>query len=60
MAEEGGRLPWRHRVSLRLRITLLTALVVAIAVLMRRQWLWYVSVLAGAIGVYFLVHGLYM
>jgi hypothetical protein len=34
--------------------------VVAIAVLMRRQWLWYVSVLAGAIGVYFLVHGLYM
>jgi hypothetical protein len=32
MAEEGGWLPWRHRVSLRLRITLLTALVVAIAV----------------------------
>jgi signal transduction histidine kinase len=32
MAEEGDRLPWRHRVSLRLRITLLTALVVAIAV----------------------------
>ena len=32
MAEAGGRLPWRHRVSLRLRITLLTALVVAVAV----------------------------
>ncbi len=32
MAEEGDRLPWRHRVSLRLRITLLTALVVALAV----------------------------
>ena len=32
MSEEGDRLPWWHRVSLRLRITLLTALVVAIAV----------------------------
>jgi signal transduction histidine kinase len=32
MAEEGGRLAWLHRVSLRLRITLLTALVVALAV----------------------------
>jgi hypothetical protein len=34
--------------------------VVAIAVLMRRQWLWYVSVIAGAVGVFFLIHGLYM
>ncbi len=32
MAEEADRLPWWHRVSLRMRITLLTALVVAIAV----------------------------
>ncbi len=32
MSEDGDTLPWRHRVSLRLRITLLTALVVAIAV----------------------------
>ncbi|HEY4232043.1 MAG TPA: DUF4337 family protein [Lacipirellulaceae bacterium] len=34
--------------------------VVAIAVLMRKQWLWYVSVLAGAIGALFLLRGLYM
>jgi signal transduction histidine kinase len=32
MAEGGDRLAWRHRISLRLRITLLTALVVAVAV----------------------------
>jgi signal transduction histidine kinase len=31
MVEGGDRLSWRHRVSLRLRITLLTALVVAVA-----------------------------
>jgi signal transduction histidine kinase len=32
MAEEADRLPWWHRVSLRMRITFLTALVVAVAV----------------------------
>jgi signal transduction histidine kinase len=32
MADAGGRLAWLHRVSLRLRITVLTALVVAVAV----------------------------
>jgi len=29
MADDGGRLPWRYRISLRLRITLITAVVVA-------------------------------
>ena len=32
MAEAGDRLPWRHRLSLRFRITLVTAVVVAVVV----------------------------